>query len=690
IPNLKFGTYRIVVTAERYAGQTVDQAVEPGEEVGNTLRLQPSGKRVVLGAPVKSDDGIDEVTVKGEKPPREVVKRTLERREMERIPGTNGDAIKSIQNLPGVARAPFGGGLLVVRGSNPQDTQVFVDGTAIPLVYHFGGLSSVVPTELIEKLDFYPGNFSAQYGRGMGGIVDVGIRNPKKDKIHGMAQVDFIDVRAVVEGPIFNTGWNFALAGRRSYFDLWLKPVLSATGAGVTVAPVYYDYQAMVQKDFDSHRSFRLLFFGSDDKLDLLIKSANASNPALAGGIGAHTGFWRIQGRYVDKISKDTEFRLVSAVGQDYIDFNLGSNFANISDIPISGRAEIGQKIAPGVTLNGGLDMLYAPYSVDVRFPPFPKPGQPPAGPGLSQPSVESKTNGTVYEPGAYLEGELTPFKGTRIVPGVRLDYTKATKQWDLAPRVNARQDLTKAFPRTTLKAAAGLYYQPPQPQETDLVFGQVGLVSNRAYHYDVGAEQDITRQLDVSLDGWYKQLDQLVINGALNGGRGHAYGIETLVRYKPDAHFFGWIAYTLSRSERQDGPGQPIHLAQYDQTHILSVLGSYRLGRGWEFGARFRLVSGDLYTAQTFGFYDENSGSNLPLSSYPQYGSRLPVFQQLDLRVDKTWKFTHWSISSYLDIQNVYNQGNVEGISYNYNYTKNVFAQGLPFLPSLGLRVEF
>ncbi|MGH7280783.1 MAG: TonB family protein [Polyangiaceae bacterium] len=692
IANLKFGTYRISVKAERFAGVTVEQSVEPGEEVGNTLRLDPTGKRVVLGAPVKgpNDEDVDEVTVHGQKPPREVVKRTLERRELERIPGTNGDAVKSIQNMPGVARAPFGGGLLVVRGSNPQDTQVFVDGTAIPLVYHFGGLSSVVPTELIEKLDFYPGNFSAEYGRGMGGIVDVGIRNPKKDKLHGMAQVDFIDLRAVVEGPIFNTGWSFALAGRRSYFDLWLKPVLSATGAGVTVAPVYYDYQAMVQKDFDSHRSFRLLFFGSDDRLDLLIKSANASDPALAGGIGAHTGFFRVQGRYVDKLSKDTEFRLLTAVGQDYIDFNLGPNFATISDYPISGRAEVAQKITTGVILNAGLDMLYAPFDVDVRFPPFPKPGQPPPGPGLAQPSVETQVSDAVYEPAAYLEGEITPLRGTRIVPGVRLDYTKATKQWDLAPRVNARQDLTKGFPKTTLKAAAGLFFQPPQPQETDAVFGQVGLVSNRAYQYDVGVEQDFTRQIDVSLDGWYKQLDQLVINGALNQGRGRAYGLETLIRYKPDAHFFGWIAYTLSRSERQDTPELPVHLAQYDQTHILTILGSYRLGRGWEFGARFRLVSGDLYSPLNYGFFDENNGATLPLQSYPPYTSRLPVFHQLDLRVDKTWKFTHWQLSSYLDVQNVYNQGNVEGISNNYNFTKSVYAQGLPFLPSLGLRAEF
>ncbi len=689
VAGLKFGTYRITVQADRFTAQTVEQAVEPGEEVGNTLRLQPFGQRKVLGAPTNPDEDVDEVEVKGQKPPREVVKRTLQRAELERIPGTNGDALRAIQNLPGVARPPGIAGLLIVRGSNPQDTQVFVDGTPIPLVYHFGGLSSVVPTEMIDKIDFYPGNFSSQYGRAIGGIVDVGIRDPKKDQIHGMAQVDFIDLRAMVEGPI-GKGWTFAAAGRRSYFDLWLKPVLTAADAGVTTAPVYYDYQAMVQKDFDSHRSFRLLFFGSDDRLDLLIKSANASDPELAGGIGAHTGFWRTQARYIDKLSKNTEMRLVAAVGEDYIDFNLGSNFATITDYPITGRLEFANKIAQGVTINTGIDMLYAPYNIDVRFPPFPKPGQPPPGPGLAQPSVETKQTASVYQPAAYLEGELTPMKGTRIVPGVRLDYTEATKQWDLAPRVNVRQDLTKGYPRTTLKAAAGLFFQPPQPQETDPVFGQMGLVSNRAYQYDVGAEQEITRQIDVTLDGWYKQLDQLVINGALNEGRGRAYGLETLIKYKPDAHFFGWVAYTLSRSERQDTPQLPVRLFQYDQTHILTIIGSYKLGRGWEFGARFRLVSGSLYTPQTYGFFDENNGSNLPLSSYPSFTQRLPAFQQLDLRVDKGWQFRHWKLSSYLDVQNVYNAGNVEGISYNYNYTRSVFATGIPFLPSLGLRAEF
>ena len=180
-----------------------------------------------------------------------------------------------------------------------------------------------------------------------------------------------------------------------------------------------------------------------------------------------------------------------------------------------------------------------------------------------------------------------------RLVPGLRLDYSSNSTTWDFAPRFIARQDLTTGFPRTTLKGGLGIFSQPPQPQETDPVFGQPGLKSNRATQYDVGVEQEITRHVEVSLEGYYKLLDNLVSAGYYNEGHGRAYGLETLLRWKPDGRFFGWLAYTLSRSQRTQPPADVETLYQYDQTHILTVLGSYKLGRGWEFGARFRLVSG-------------------------------------------------------------------------------------------------
>ena len=343
------------------------------------------------------------------------------------------------------------------------------------------------------------------------------------------------------------------------------------------------------------------------------------------------------------------------------------------------------------MTINVGIDTFYAPYAVDAQLPPVPRRGQPPSGPFGSTPPLAENTSGSVFMPAVYTELEIVPWAGARIVPGLRLDYTQATQAWDLAPRVIARQDIQSDYPRTTLKGGAGMFFQPPQVQETDPVFGTVGLVSNRAIHYDLGVEREVTRQIDVSFEGFYKQLDYLTVQQVGSVGSGRAYGTELLIRYKPDARFFGWLAYTLSRSERRDGPGDPIYLSQFDQTHILTILGSYRLGRGWELGARFRLVSGNPYTPSTYGFYDENLGSYLALTSYPLNGSRLPPFHQLDVRIDKTWKYkNNVKLSMYLDIQNVYDQQNIEGIAYDYNFTHSTFVNGLPIIPSFGMRLEY
>ena len=50
---------------------------------------------------------------------------------------------------------------------------------------------------------------------------------------------------------------------------------------------------------------------------------------------------------------------------------------------------------------------------------------------------------------------------------------------------------------------------------------------------------------------------------------------------------------------------------------------------------------------------------------------------------------FQTWQFSAYLDVLNIYNRGNPEGVSYNYNYTKQSIVTGLPILPVLGIRGE-
>jgi hypothetical protein len=161
------------------------------------------------------------------------------------------------------------------------------------------------------------------------------------------------------------------------------------------------------------------------------------------------------------------------------------------------------------------------------------------------------------------------------------------------------------------------------------------------------------------------------------------------LLRYKPTGPFFGWVAYTLSRSERRDSPDGEDYRFDHDQTHILTALGSYKLGRGWQAGARFRYVTGSPYTPNVGGVMDYDSGAYAPVESTKVNSKRYPAFHQLDIRVDKTWTFKAWKLSAYLDLQNAYNHRNVEEISYNYNYSKTDTIAGLPLLPVLGIRGE-
>jgi TonB family protein len=686
VDSLAAGSYHVTISAAGRAPHEADETLKPGEEANAVDRL--ALEKPASTTPASTDVDVEDVEVHGEKPPRSVTVRTLEQREISRIPGTNGDALRSLQNLPGVGRPPALAGLLIVRGSAPQDTQYFIDGTPVPIVYHFAGLSSVVPTEIINRLDFYPGNFSAQYGRAMGGIVDVGLLSPDRDRLHGLVQVDLLDARVLAQGPIFDTGWRFAVAARRSYLDVWLGPLLKAVNSGVDASPVYYDYQAILERDLGKHSSIRFAFFGSDDNLKLLNTNASSSEPDFVGNIQTHTGFWRGQILYKNKFSEDTELRVVGSFGRDAESFSAGQLFFNLVDYPITGRVEVAQKLGPKLTMNMGLDMYDAPYDVSVRLPPFPKPGQPPTGPFSSQVLLTTQSTASVYQPAVYAEWEATPWRGARIVPGIRLDYTKDTGSWDIDPRIVVRQDVT-SDPRTTLKGGVGVFSQPPQVQETNAIFGTPGLSDERAIHYDLGVEREFTRNVEGSVEGFYKQLDHLVTQGVGSVGTGLVYGAEVLIRYKPDAHFFGWLAYTLSRSMERDGPGMPLRLSQFDETHVLTVLGSYKLGHGWEFGARYRLTSGYMFTPSAYGFYDENIGTYLAQQAFPANGSRLPLFQSLDLRVDKAWKFGWGSISAYLDVLNVFNNGNVAGINYNFNSTQSSYVGDLPILPSLGIRVE-
>ena len=175
------GLARVVVVAEGMLREEVVVEVGPGVEKPLKLFARPDPdepyRTEVAGPALPSAQ-------------REPTRRVLEREEIQTLPGSQGDPLRAIQNLPGTVRAPGGLGVLILRGASPSQSRVFIGGLAVPRAFHVLSLSSVIPADLIERLDFIPGNFDARYGGATGGIVELQPRIGRRDGVHGFAELD--------------------------------------------------------------------------------------------------------------------------------------------------------------------------------------------------------------------------------------------------------------------------------------------------------------------------------------------------------------------------------------------------------------------------------------------------------------------------------------------------------------------
>jgi hypothetical protein len=169
----------------------------------------------------------------------------------------------------------------------------------------------------------------------------------------------------------------------------------------------------------------------------------------------------------------------------------------------------------------------------------------------------------------------------------------------------------------------------------------------------------------------------------------GRVVGVEVVARHEMHSRFTGWLAYTLSRSQRRDSGETDYRLFQYDQTHILTAVGMLSLPRNWQLSSRFRLVSGNPQTPVAGSVFDSARAEYQPIYG-PKFSSRDPMFYQLDIRLDKRWIYNGWMLNAYLDIQNISNHTNAEGMSYNADYTQTKTTSGIPIYPILGVRGEF
>jgi len=644
-------------------------------------------------------DTIYETRVRADATHPEETKTTLSRVELTTVPGTLGDPLRVVQSLPGVARAPFGLGLLVVRGANPNDTGTFIDTLNVPILYHFLVGPSVISQNLVEKLDFYPGGFGARYGRFSGGLVDVTLRNDVGKQVHGAVDVNVLDASAFFEGPV-GKGWRVSASVRRSYIDT-LLPLFIPNKVGstfVTVVPVYWDYQARAEHDLRAGGKLVLEAFGSDDTLDVV-----AQDPSRKIDLGQHTGSHRLLGVWTASAG-DWVSHFRPAYGYGVQSIGLGTNSGVIRYQRLFVREDLARTFGPHLAISTGFDGLLSYDSADFDVP-VPRDGR---SFGVTNPQQTVLTR-RLWDtaPAAYVEAQVSPVSTVRLVPGLRFDYYHVvdTDKFNVDPRFSARWAVT---PRFALKGTVGIYHQLPTPQFLDKEFGNPNLPLIWADQYELGFERRFTEVIDLSVTGFFVRRHELPVPSLDHfsaNGRGRAYGLEFMLRHQVTAHFYGWIAYTLSKSETSGnlaegipmGPPSNVdrtgtdlawHPGEFDQTHNLILVASYSRW-GWTLGGRYRYVTGTPTTPVAGSFYDADwngyTRENGPLNS-----ARNPAFSQLDVRLEHVWTFDAWTLGAYVDVQNVFNAQNPEGITYDYRYQQSAPIRGLPILPILGVRGRF
>jgi TonB family protein len=632
---------------------------------------------------------------------REVNQVTIDARQAERVPGTFGDVLAVVKNFPGVAQTtlgPFSTGF-VIRGSAPEDSRIYVDNIDVPLLYHFGNLRSVLPVGMIENINFYPGNFSVQYGRATGGVVDVTLKELNRRQFGGYVDVNLFDSSLFLEAPI-SDDFSIAVAGRRSYIDVILNAALSDTGSSL-VAPRYYDAQLLATYRPSVAHSVKAFFFLSDDRFEVIFDNpASIDAESVVTDFGLSTNFYRGMAEYRYVPGPRFENELKVSIGRDRNVIRFG-DLANNDERLFQSQARntLRYVLRDSLAIRGGLDYLYQQRDARAKLPELPEEGEGDSPPSFADATFSSSED-TFHSVAGFAELEWRPWPSMLATPGFRLDYFGRTGKLAASPRLALRQTVAKDW---VLKGGIGLFQQEPTFDETLETRGNPELGLEKAMHYSVGFEYTPRPYLNLGVTGFYKSLSDLVSRSEAlttrdgetvplnytNGAIGRVIGLEVSAKHELTNNLFAWLAYTLSKSERKDPGKSAYRLFDHDQTHILTFTGSYRLPKNWEIGTRYRYVTGQLYTPVSSAVFDSDADSYLPISARVN-SARFDAFHQLDVRIDKRWVYESWMLNAYLDIQNVYSQKNVSSVEYSYDYSKEVPETGLPIVPVLGLRGEF
>jgi hypothetical protein len=427
-----------------------------------------------------------EATAAVEAPPREVTRHTVDPETISRVPGTRGDVLRAIEIMPGVARTSLADGTPILRGAAGNESQTFFNGTPVPFLYHFGGLTSFLSPRLVDKLEFYPGNFSVRYGRVAGGAIEVRARDPESRRLRAALDLNLIDSALYVETPLGERS-GIAIAARRSNIDFIFDKFVPKDAYSVVAAPVYYDYQLIGFHKLSETTRVRVLGYGARDALKFFFAHPPDTDPTLSGNVNATIAYHRLGLELESHPNQGPSGSLSATFGRTDQQAHFGPLTQTFGGYELHGRAETGVELTRTLRFSAGAELFSWFIAGEYRGP---APGQTEGDPTQNSPLATQHVvtahddHIRVVRPAAYVELGYQPVQGLLLLPGARLDYFGDIQQAEIDPRLAARYEVVAG---TTLKAGVGRFTQAPEWWQGVRGVGNPEIDPYRALHTSAG-----------------------------------------------------------------------------------------------------------------------------------------------------------------------------------------------------------
>ncbi|MBA3648021.1 MAG: carboxypeptidase-like regulatory domain-containing protein [Chitinophagales bacterium] len=612
------------------------------------------------------------------------------------------DILKTIQLLPGVQSGNEGTTGFYVRGGGADQNLLLLDEATVYNASHLFGFFSVFNSDAILNATLYKEGMPAMYGGRISSVLDISMKEGNNQNFHGTGGIGIISSRLTLEGPVAKNKCSFMVSGRRTYFDVLVKPFLNpeVKGSGY----FFYDLNAKINYRFsDKDRLFLSGYFGRDvfsyhnNQIDLSIPWGNATTTLRWNHLFSNKLFMNASAIY-------NAYNFQLKANQNVFEFDL---FSGIHDF----NAKMDFDYFPSVKhhVQYGANYIYhifQPQSIsgksgETHFDPT----------GILKKFAHE---GAIYlqdewdisdkfqlsgglrfslfnQVGPYILRTFDPFTLAPIDSTVYRSGEHVSTYTGLEPRLLARYFIGNTSSIKGSFTITNQYIHLVSNNGTTLptdiwVPSSLVVKPQKGYQYSLGYFRNFKENIfETSIEIYYKKLQNQIefregytptpneeLEENFIFGKGDSYGAEFYIN-KKSGLLTGWISYTLSYTNRKfpdlnHGNSFPY---RYDRRHNLSIAGSYQLNEKWSLGAEFIYSTGIAYTLPESKYFIEGN-------VITQYGTtnsyRLASYNRLDVSANyegkKREKFqSGWSFSIY----NLYNRKNPYFI---YNEYSGVFLQ--------------